>query len=161
MTTQTRPTTPTPPRTLMHLAPVERLIVSMIRHVAAGKGFTALADLAERQGGLAADASATVARHAHDMARRLDDPEGPDINVHAIPCRRLSDDELTVLRLLAASQVDDAVSASAFAHCLVGAPSVGPILAATRDLAKTLAAIGHGFRVDASAPRIAWRPAAE
>lgn len=147
------------PRTVMKLTPAERMIVAMIRQAAAGQDLSALTDLAEAQGACAGR-GATIARHGHALARTLDDPDGPDLNVHAIPCRRLSDDEVTVLRLLSASQAGDASSADLYAACLVGTGRVGSVLETARSLARTLAAAGLHFAVAPLAPRIALPGAA-
>lgn len=156
-----RPSSSTPqpppsrrPRTKQDLPPLERLLVTMVRHVAAGQDALGLARLAA--GMIRDDRVQAVAGSAFAVAAGLDDAEGPDILVHPIPCRRLSGDEITVVRLVAASQAGDAESAATFAACLVSPRKVPDILGRACALAEALRGAGHAFELDFPAPRVVW-----
>ena len=147
------------PQTVFHLEPLERAILLSIRYVAAGKGLATISALIKAQ--LDQSDVAEIAKGTHDTARCLDDPDGPHIMVHRVPCKRVSADEMTVLKLLAATQAADDLSAETYGACLVSASQVDALLNSARTLAARLTEAGRTFAVAFAAPRLVWLPAAE
>lgn len=140
-----------PPRTMMHLTPTEQVLVLMIRRVASGQSMGTLVGMALEY--FCPRLAESIARTVFAVARALDDATGPDIALHPVHCRRISADEITVLRMVAAMRNLDADSARAFAGCLVGPARVPVLLTQTGALALHLPG---EFRVDPVAPRPAW-----
>lgn len=139
------------PRTIMQLTQTEQVLVSMIRRVASGQSMGTLVGVALEH--FCPKLAEGIARNVFAVARALDDAAGPDVALQPLHCRRVTADEITMLRMIAAVRAVDVDSARSFAGCLVGPARVPTVLAHAGALAAKLSA---DFRVDPVAPRPAW-----
>lgn len=139
--------------TMADLGPAERLVVALARMAVSGQTRGQLEKVAmavtTQKGGPG------VVSRLYGLLDAMDDETGPEIALRRVPCRHVAEDELTILRLIAAVQHDDAGSAELLAGCLVSPQRVRGLLDAAFSFADHLAWLGQTFRVDGTVAPVA------
>ncbi len=139
--------------TMADLGPAERLVVALSRMAVAGQTRDQLEKVASAvttpKGGPG------VVSRLYAMLEAMDDESGPEIGLRRVPCRHVGDDEMTILRLVAAVQREDRDSGELLAGCLVSPMRVDDLLNAAFPLADHLAWLGQTFRVTGAVEAVA------